>query len=358
VNHEIVIYNFRKELVEALIINGYNVILSCPYGKNIDKLTKLGVIHVDSKIDRRGTTPFKDLRLLYFYKKLIKIYKPNIVLTYTIKPNVFGGMAAMFTKTPYISTITGLGSAIENKGLLNYVATKLYKFSLKKADFIFFQNKENMNFMLRKGITGKQHKLIPGSGVNVNYYEYNEYPQDSTINFIFVGRVMKDKGIDYFLETATTIKKKYPNTIFHIIGDYEEDYNNILNEYQSKGYVKYHGKVDDLREYYKMAHAIIHPSLHEGMSNVLLEAASSGRPVLASNIPGCIETFDNERSGISFRVKNQESLNQTVEKFISLPFDQKRQMGIEGRTKVVKMFNRDEIVKIYLNKISNIMENN
>jgi galacturonosyltransferase len=121
----------------------------------------------------------------------------------------------------------------------------------------------------------------------VNYYEYNDYPLDSTLNFIFVGRVMKDKGIDYYLEVAKAIKSKYPNTFFYILGDYEEDYIGLLNDYQSKGYIIYHGKVDDLREYYKNAHAIIHPSFHEGMSNVLLEAASSGRPILASNIPGC-----------------------------------------------------------------------
>jgi len=149
VNHDIVIYNFRKELVENLISKNYEVIISCPDGQNIDKLIQMGAKHVDLKIHRHSKNPINDIKLFCHYHKLIKKYKPNIVLTYTIKPNIYGGIASRLTKTPYIANITGLGTAVENKSLLQAITIRLYKFALKKAHTIFFQNKENMNFMLR-----------------------------------------------------------------------------------------------------------------------------------------------------------------------------------------------------------------
>lgn len=356
VNHDIVIYNFRKELVEALLNKGYKVVLSCPYGKSLDKLVEIGVTYIDLTIDRHGMNPFNDMKLLFHYNSLIKEYQPDVVLTYTIKPNIYGGIVARFSHTPYIANITGLGTAIENKGLLQLITTKLYKFALKKARMVFFQNKDNMNYMISKGIKGESYKLIPGSGVNTEYFNYIEYPRDEILHFLFIGRVMKDKGIDYFLEAAKTIKEKYPHTVFHVIGSYEEDYKKTLEDFQLKGFVEYHGRVDDVRQYHKIAHAIIHPSFHEGMSNVLLEAASSGRPILASNVPGCKETFDDNVTGYSFEVKNQVSLNQIIKKFINLPFEEKKKMGIKAREKVYNEFNRKNVVETYLYTIDNALE--
>jgi glycosyltransferase involved in cell wall biosynthesis len=356
VNHEIVIYNFRKELVEELIDKDYEVIISCPYGKNIEKLITLGAIHEDIIINRRGINPIKDSVLFYQYRKLVKKYKPDLLLTYTIKPNIYGGLISRITKTPIIVNITGLGTAIEKKGLLKLITTTLYKIALKKADTLFFQNSENQDYMLKKGIIGNRYKLIPGSGVNVEKFNLLEYPPNSALNFIYVGRVMKAKGIDYFLESARLFKIKNPNINFHILGDYEEDYQSVLEDYQRNGYILYHGKVDDVREYYKIAHAIIHPTFHEGMSNVLLEASSSGRPVIASNIPGCLEIIDEGKSGFTFEVKNQISLNNAIDNFINLSYEEMKQMGLNAREKVIAEFDRKKIVNIYIEKIKNIME--
>jgi len=356
VNHEIVIYNFRKELVERLINEGYEVIISCPYGKNIDKLTALGAIHEDLTIDRRGINPVKDIRLFIHYKKLIKKYTPDVLLTYTIKPNIYGGLVSRATKTAIIANITGLGTAIEKKGLLQFITIRLYKCALKEADTIFYQNKQNKEFMINKGIKGKEYKLLSGSGVNVEYYRYLEYPPDSALHFIYVGRLMKAKGIDYYLELAKTLKPKYSNTFFHIVGDYEENYQSILNEYQRKNYIVYHGKVDNVKQFYEIAHAIVHPTFHEGMSNVLLEAASSGRPIIASNIPGCREIIDEGINGFTFEVKSQSSLTTIVEKFINLPYEYKKQMGYAGREKMIKEFSRENVVNKYIEAINKTME--
>lgn len=356
VNHDIVIYNFRKELVEKLLFEGFEVIVSCPYGPSIDKLINMGVIHENLKIDRHGANPFKDLKIFSHYRKLIKKYAPNIVLTYTIKPNIYGGIASRLSKTPYLANITGLGTAVENKGLIQFITLSLYKIALKKANTIFFQNNENMEFMINKKIKGKSHTLLPGSGVNIEQFKYIDYPDDKEIHFLFIGRIMKAKGIDYYLKAAVKIKEKYPNTYFHIIGSYEEDYKNKIETYHSKGIIHYDGITDDVRIYLKMAHAIIHPTFHEGMSNVLLEAAASGRPIIASNVPGCIETFEEGVTGFGFESKNLENLVNTIDKFIQLPHESKKKMGIFGREKMTKEFSRDIIVDAYINKIETILE--
>jgi len=354
VNHENTILHFRKEIIQGLIDENYRVVASFPKGPKTNEIIDLGAEHFDTKINRRGINPFDDLKLIIAYRKLIKKYNPLVVLTFTIKPNIYGGIASRITKTKYITNITGLGTAVENKGLLRLITTKLYKFALKKSSMIFFQNEDNMRFMLKNKIRGEAYQIIPGSGVNINKFRYMEYPKSDTINFLFVGRVMKDKGIDYYLEAAKTIKMRYSNVLFHVLGDYEENYKSIIEEYQSKGFINYHGKVNDVKEYYKIAHAIVHPSFHEGMSNVLLEAAASGRPILASNIPGCKETFDEEVSGLAFIVKNQRSLNSTIEKFINLTNREKITMGENGREKIVNEFDRNKIVKIYLDIIEDM----
>lgn len=355
VNHEIVIYNFRKELIEALLKQDYNVVISCPYGKSIDKLTELGAVHIDAKIDRHGVNLLKDIKLLNYYIKLMTLYRPLIVLTYTIKCNIYGGFAATLNKTPYIANITGLGTAVENKGLLQVITTKLYKVALKKANTIFFQNQENMDFMITRGIRGESNKLLPGSGVNINRFAYMKYPSDESLSFLFIGRLMKAKGIDYYLEAAKTIKSKYPNTIFHIVGSYEEDYSAIINHYQSKDYIVYHGSVDDVRKFIEFSHCIIHPTYYpEGISNVLLEASASGRPVIASNRSGCKEVVDHNINGYLVEPKNIVDLIDKIEQFIKLSYIEKKTMGIKGREKVETKFNREIINDSYLFEIKKI----
>lgn len=349
-------YSFRNELLLSLLEKKYKVFLSAPYDAKSEYYIDKNVEVINTKINRRGKTIVSDKKLLFKYIRLMKKYKPDIVLTYTIKPNIYGGIAARLTKTPYISNITGLGTAVENKGLLQFITTRLYKFALKKAYTIFFQNQENMDFMLNRNIKGKSHVLIPGSGVNVDHFKYIDYPSDKEIHFLFIGRVMKAKGIDYYLEAAKVIKEKYPNTFFHILGGYEDDYKDILEDYEAKGYIKYHGRVDDVRKYHKITHAIIHPTFHEGMSNVLLEAAACGRPIIASSVPGCIETFDEGITGLGFKSKSTEELVATIERFIQLSYQNKNQMGIEGRKKIIKDFDRNIVTDAYIKEINHILE--
>ncbi|CAM3831469.1 glycosyltransferase family 4 protein [Mesobacillus thioparans] len=355
-NNDIGLYKFRKELIEGLV-KEHEVFLSLPNGDYVSKLVELGSKYINTPISRRSTNPITDLLLLYRYNSILKRIKPDVVLTYTIKPNIYGGMMCRLNNIPYITNVTGLGTAIENPGLLQKVTLNLYRLGLKNARTVFFQNKPNLQFFIFNNIVKKKVKVIPGSGVNLKQHNFENYPEeDKVIRFLFIGRIMKAKGIEELFESAKRIKKEYKNVQFDLIGGSEENYAQQLNELSDLGIINYHGHQHDVHSYIKKSHATILPSYHEGTSNVLLESASSGRPVLASNVPGCIETFDDGISGIGFEAKSVESLFDAIKEFIILPYEKKKLMGIAGRRKMEKEFNRKLVVDIYMDEINKIIE--
>ena len=351
------IISFRIEFLQTLVNKGDNVIALLPNDPRTKVIRNVGVDVIDTPIDRRGINPITDIKLWLSYISSIKSIQPDVVLTYTIKPNIYGGIACRLTKTPYLSNITGLGTAIEEGGLVGRLALRLYKEALKNAHCVFFQNQSNRQNFIKDGITAKKTRLIPGSGVNLQKHPYEEYPiNNGKIIFLFIGRVMKAKGIDEFLEAAQTIRRSNPHVEFHILGDCKGDYSAILEDMESKGIIRYHGVQSAVHSFIKHAHATIQPSYHEGMSNVLLETAACGRPVLATNVPGCKETFDEGVSGLGFEAKNAESLIDTISKFIELPYEQKRQMGIAGRRKMEREFDRQIVIDSYMGEINQIQE--
>lgn len=354
-NHDLYTYKLRKELIKNLIDNGFKVIIVLPYGKYVDFLKEMGCEYVNLPYNRRGMNPLEDLKLLFNYLKIIKNIEPDVVLSYTIKPNIYGGMACRILKIPYIPNITGLGTSIENRGILQKIVLFLYKIGIGKAAMVLFQNNRNMQLFKDNKIVKNNAKLIPGSGVNLADHPYEEYSENGgIINFLYIGRIMKDKGILEFIEAATIIKSIYDKAVFDIIGDGEEMYIKQIQQSAEKGVVNYYGKQDDVHSFIKRSHAIILPSYHEGIANVLLEAASTGRPVLASNVAGCRETFDDGISGLSFEAKSIDSLVDTIKRFIELPYNKKKLMGIEGRKKVEREFDRNIVVDAYLKELKTI----
>jgi glycosyltransferase involved in cell wall biosynthesis len=349
------LYNFRKELLEELINQQNEVYISLPNDEYVPKLVSLGCQFVETPLERRGTNPIKDIKLLLHYIKIIKRMKPDVVLTYTIKPNVYGGLACRITKTPYITNITGLGTSIENKGIIQKITLMLYKAGLKKASCLFFQNETNLKFFIDKNMVKSKARVVPGSGVNLDQHPFEEYPDDDEENrFLFLGRMMKAKGIEELLQAAEIVKNEYPNTQFDLIGGCEEDYYQQLAELNKSGIINYHGQQDDVHSFIKKSHATILPSYHEGTANVLLESASSGRPVLATQVPGCKETFDENLSGFGFEVKSVDSLVETIKKFVNLPYEQKKAMGIAGREKMENKYDRKIVINAYIDEINNL----
>ena len=277
--HDDDVFCFRKEIIDHFIDHGYRVLISCPYGKRIEKIRRDNVIYEDILIDRRGKNPFKDYKLYTDYIKLFKKYCPSIVLSFTIKPNIYGGLAARKLKIPYISNITGLGSGFENGGITKKIILFLYKQVLNSASYVLFQNESNKDKILKSGILQHQrYDVIPGSGVNLDRFFYCDYPSEDKIVFNYIGRVMKDKNIDAFLFIAKRLHTKYKNTIFNIIGFIEKDeehYRTELLKLEKDGIVRYCGPQEDVRPFIQLSHAIIHPSTYgEGVSNVCLESAA------------------------------------------------------------------------------------
>lgn len=354
------LYKFRKELLDNLISQENEISISLPYDEEyVPKLIEMGCKYIDTPIERRGINPFSDFLLLMKYIKIIKKITPDVVLTYTIKPNIYGGLACRLTNVPYLANITGLGSALGNGGVVQKIGLFMYKISLIKASCVFVQNEENMRFLIEKKIVKDKARLLPGSGVNVEYYRSLEYPSEETINFLYISRIMKEKGIEQYLNAAMYIRKNYKNTSFHVIGFCEEDYEHTLNKLHDEGIIVYHGKQSDIREYIKKAHCTIHPSYYaEGMSNVLLESAASGRPLITTNRPGCREVVDHGVNGFIHEPENTEDLINKIKEFLALDHETKKQMGVASRKKVEEQFDRKIVIEAYFDEINKLINKN
>lgn len=356
-NHADDIYCFRKELIEKLYDDGNEIIISCPYGEKLDLLNNIKFELDQPVIDRRGINPFTDFKLLIHYIKFMKKVKPDIVLTYTIKPNVYASIASRYCKIQYINNITGLGSVLKKGRILQNVIYKLLKFALKDSKCVFFQNETNMKLILDKNVISGNYQLIPGSGVNTDRFALQPYPKDDDmIVFNYIGRVLREKGVDDYIEAAKQIKEQYKNTEFNIIGfiePTEKHYFDDFKELEKDKIIVYRGEQKDVRPFIQRSHAIIHPSKYgEGISNVLLENASSGRPIITTNNPGCYETVDEGITGYIYEKGNVEELVNKIKQFIKLSYEQKAKMGIAGRDKMIKEFDRGIVIEQYLKVIN------
>ena len=347
---------FRRELLELLVQSYRVVVLSSDNGGK-DEIQRIGCAFIDVDIERHGKNPLKEIVLISEIAKNIKQFKPFVVLTYTIKPNIYGGIACSFLHVPYIVNITGLGDAIENSGLIATIAKILYKTGIKKAQKVFFQNQSNADFFISKKLYSGPYDVLPGSGVNLLKHRFEPYPsEEKDVPYIFcvIGRMTKDKGIHEIIEASYNFSPE--ELRIQLIGACEDDCLDLIHRAEKHGVIHYYGRQEDVHEWLKHAHAILHASYHEGMSNVLLEAAACGRPILATAIPGCKETFDEGISGIGFLPRSSEAIITVINRFIELPYAKKVEMGLRGREKMESEFNRDIVVDKYIKEIETIEE--
>lgn len=359
-NSYVGLFSFRKEVFQTYRNNDYEVYISCPIGKDCEKalwFKNIGCKLIDTKFNRQGTNPLADLKLMLNYRKIIRKIHPNIVLSYTIKPNLYGGMACALCNVPQIANITGLGAAVEYPGIMQKITMFLYKLGLRKTSMVFFQNEENQKFCKSHGLVHGNTKLIPGSGVNLTYHQLKDYPSETEpVRFIFISRIRREKGIEEYLQTAEYIKNKYPYTEFHILGGCEGDYLKRLNDLQNRGVIIYHGQQSDVRPYLERVHCTIHPTFYpEGMSNVLLESCATGRTIITTNRAGCREIVDDGINGYIVEQENSKDLISKVEKFLSLSYEEKQEMGLAARRKVEKEFDRNLVIKAYLEESERII---
>lgn len=365
-NNDDDIYCFRKELIEGLVDEGYKMLISCPHGPKLELMKDIPYIYDDVVIDRRGTNIVSDYKLFKHYSKLFKKYKPSVVLTYTAKPNVYASAAARQLNIPYINNVTGLGSVLNKTGLVKAFIMVLFKIAYRRSACVMFQNSTNMQLALKYGMVKGDYQLIPGSGVNTERYPLQPYPnggngiQGDIVVFNYIGRILHDKGVDDYIEAAKRIKKKYPYTEFNMLGFIEmteKHYEKDLEELNKQDIIKYRGSQTDVRPFIARAHAIIHPSTYgEGMSNVLLENASSGRFIITTDNPGCQETTINETTGFIYRGGNVDDLVKSIERFLAMDNDVRKKMGEAGRQYVKENFSRNIVVMTYKKKVGEILE--
>lgn len=358
-NSHLVIFGFRGELIERLIKEGYAVTVAFPngpFGEGEKTSQEYGCEFIEIPMNRRGKNPIQEIFLLRQYKKLIKKVKPDIVLAYTVKCDVYGGIACRQLNIPFIPNITGLGKGLDEGGITQKVTMMMYKLALKNAECVFFQNSQDRQFFIDNKIAFSRDRVLPGSGVNLDKYKPLPYPQSDNVVFTYIARVMKAKGIEQFLEAARTIKKESPNVEFHICGYCEEDYKTIIEQEEKNGIVVYHGLVKNVIDYERISHCIVLPTFHpEGISNVLLEAAACARPIITTNRAGCRETVDNGVTGYLIRERDSKDLINKMQQFLKLSTEEKRTMGIAGRKKIEAEFDRQIVVNAYLSEIRKVI---
>lgn len=368
-NHDMGLYNFRIELIERLILEGYDVHFSVPIGEKVPLIEKTGSVYHPTRINRRGKNVVQDGLLLLFYLRLIRSLKPAIVLTYTAKPNIYGGFACQVTGAAQLANITGLGSELQEKGKAEGLLRRLYRTGLRRAKVVFFQNDANLAYFREHNLLNthqmadktQQHVVLPGSGVNLDKYkpcEGKQFETQGVARFLFVGRIMKDKGIEEFLTAAKQIRKEFPLARFDILGFYEADeYKEQIEALIAGGIINSAALSEDTRVQMGNADCVVLPSWHEGMSNVLLEAAASGLPVITVNIPGCREAVIDGVTGYLCKPRDADHLSRQMKRFILHDAYEKQQMGSAGRQLMLERFDRNVVIRAYLACIEDIILN-
>ena len=347
------LYRFRKELISSLISMNYEVIASTPFDNNVEDLKKIGIKLVEIDINRRGMNPIKDSKLILDYYKLIKKEKPSLIITYTIKPNLYGTLVAGFLNIPYAINITGLGTAFQKDDWVRKMVVQWYKIVCKKVKVIFFENEGNKNTFLDFNIV-KENKtcVLNGAGVNLKDFYFSDYPtSDEKIHFLFIGRIMKEKGVDELFWAIEKIYEENKNVVLDILGGYEDNYQSVIENLVEKGIVNYYCVQSDVRPFIENSHCFVLPSYHEGMANTLLENGAMGRPLITSNIFGCKEAINNNKNGYLVKVKNKEDLYEKMKMFINLDYINKKEMGINSRKHIELNFDKEKVVSKTIKKL-------
>ena len=344
-NHSYMLYRFRRELI-AELQKEHEVVLSMPFVGHEDDFQAMGLRCINTEVDRRGINPKTDLKLMASYRKLLRDERPDLVLTYSIKPNIYAGLMCSMMKIPFCANVQGLGTAFQRKGLALFV-TMLYKTALKKAKVVFFENEGNaQEFIDRKILPREKITILPGAGINLECYPLTAYPHNDQVRFLYLGRIMKEKGMDELFCAMRRLYAELGSKVgLDLVGFFDDDYESQVNALVDEGIAVFHGFQTEPMPYYAAADCVVLPSYHEGLSNVLLEASATGRPVITSDIHGCKEAVDPGVSGLLCRVRDCDDLYQKLHQMAGFTRQKREAMGLAGRQKVQREFEKTMVVR-------------
>ena len=358
---------FRTDVIKSLVKANHEVLLLVPKDEFVAQLELLGArVILLKSLSRKGLNPLKDMMLYREFSSIYSKEKPDLIIQYTIKPNIYSTLAAWYRKIPTVAVVTGLGYAFINKGAVTYVARKLYRLAFRRANCVWFLNQDDFDFFVARRLVDRQKAMrIPGEGINCSD-TFNpalfiaDGNDSSTIKFLFIGRLLYDKGITEYVHAARQIKMKYPNVTFWIVGYLNVDNPTAvpasqLNRWVQEGWVTYLGAVTDVRPIIASSDCVVLPSYREGMSTTLQESAAMSKILIASNIAGCKELVDEGKSGFLCGVRDVDSIASCMERVIKLTKADRRLMGQKGRNKMIAEFSIDRVISIYHETIAGIL---
>jgi glycosyltransferase involved in cell wall biosynthesis len=353
------IVNFRAGLIEALKREGYEPVVVAPLDEAAEsRMGELGVERIVVRIERSGLNPIADLRLLREYRRILKL-RPAAFLGFTIKPNIYGCIAARSLGVPAIANISGLGTVFIKRGALLAFVTRLYRFALSRAAVVFFQNPDDRAlFIERRMVRPEQARLLPGSGVDLERFAPAPQPLGPP-TFLLIARLLGDKGVREFVEAARMLRPGLPEARFQLLGPIDEGNRTAisraeLDEWVAQGLVDYLGETDDVRPYVAAASAVVLPSYREGLPRSLLEAAAMARPLIATDVPGCREVVEDGTNGFLCRVRDSESLAKAMKNLAEMPVSKRSAMGEAARRKVQDQFSETVVIRAYLDALDTL----
>lgn len=351
------IYNFRMNFVKALLEKGHEVHTIAPEDKYTPRLISEGCIHHRVKMDSRGANPIKDSALILELYLIYRKVRPDIILHYTIKPNVYGTLAASLLRIPVVNNVCGLGTVFLKSNLVSWVAIFLYRVSFRFADKVFFQNPDDMKLFLdKKLVQSKSVDILPGSGIDLRKFQPSTFKRNDKFTFLLISRLISDKGVFEYVEAVRKLKANGLNASFQVLGAMDPEHKrgirvSVIQEWISSGVIEYLGTTDDVRSFIDVADCIVLPSYREGTPRTLLEAASSAKPIIATDVPGCNHVVRNNFNGLLCKLKDSDDLAEKMMLMANLDDDKLRVFGQNGRARMESEYDESVVIKKYLSAL-------
>ena len=356
------LYNFRLGLIKLLQEQGYEVFTLAPEDKFSKKLKQARCHHIGLKMDNKGLNPINDLMMKRRLSEIYREINPDLILHYTIKPVLFGSMAAAKLGIPFINNITGLGTAFIKRNWVTWLVKRLYRLSQKNADHVFFQNADDKEFFSKNRLIPENvpQEVISGTGIDTNHFQLSSYPDNNQIIFLLIARMLWDKGVGEFVEAARQVKSEFSDVRFQLLGFLDVSNRTTISRDQmqiwiKQGIIEYLGETDDVRPYIADADCVVLPSYREGLPRTLLEAAAMGRPIIATDVTGCREVVQNGVNGYLCKARDANDLAEKMKDIIMLSTGERKEMGLKGREKVERYFDEKIIVEKIINRIESFL---